>query len=232
MSIPAAAALLLTLPIITVSAEQPYCHDFTAGPCISGCWNAAAPVSIINWNLFNSLRQCEPVGTGYSSPSLNDARIMCQAGTYSSSSVAGICDECPKGTYSANDGASECTPCPINSYNRFRGSDSCTECNGAFSGVGSNAVRRVPMQDGTFETFCVGGGEPVALVPTASLTVSTTQPSVSLSDMPSMIPSMQPTQGKPASLVLTLIPAQHTPAYLEKKMQNLTHYNFAHPLRR
>jgi hypothetical protein len=201
MSIPAAAALLV-LPM-TVSAEQPYC-DYTAGPCISGCWNPTAPVLTVSWSPFNSRHQCEPVGRGYYSPSMSDARIMCQAGTYSSSSVAGICDECPKGTYSANDGASECTPCPVDSYSRFRGSDSCTECNGAFSGAGSNAVRLVPMQDGTFETFCVGGGEPVASVPTTSPTVATTQPSMSLSDMPSMIPSMQPTQGKPPSLVLTL----------------------------
>jgi hypothetical protein len=195
MIIPAATALLLLLPI-TVSAKQPYCDDFTAGPCIAGCWNPTlVPASILNLNTSNSLRQCEPVGTGFYSPSMNDARIMCQAGTYSSSSVAAICDECPKGTYSSK-GASQCTICPLNSYSRFGGSESCTECNGRFSGPGSNAVRLVPMQDGTFETFCVGGGEPAALVPTASPTVSTTRFSTSPSDMPSMIPSVQPSQGK------------------------------------
>jgi hypothetical protein len=200
MSIPKAAALLLLLRVpITVSAmhaKQPYC-DFIAGPCISGCWNPTlVPVIILNLDTSNSIRQCEPVGAGFYSPSMNDARIMCQAGTYSSSSVAGICDECPKGTYSTQ-GASECTPCPVDSYSRFRGSDSCTECNGAFSGTGSNAVRLVPMQDGTFETFCVGGDDPKPNVPTASPTVSTsTPPSTSPSDTPSMIPSVQPTQGK------------------------------------
>jgi hypothetical protein len=197
MSIPTAAALLLLLPI-TVSAKQqrPYCGEFTVEPCISGCWNPTlVPVIVLNLNTSNSTRQCKPVGTGFYSPSMNDARIMCQAGTFSSSSVAGICDECPVGTYSAS-GASECTLCPVDSYSRFRGSESCTECNGAFSGPGSNTVRLVPMQDGTFETFCVGGEEPVALVPTASPTVSSTRPSLSPSDIPPMIPSVQPTQGK------------------------------------
>lgn len=191
MSIPAAAALLLLLlPITVVSAEQPYC-DFTTGPCISGCWNPT-PVDAMNMN-DSTLRLCEPTGTGFYSPSMNDARIMCEAGTYSYSSVAGICDECPKGTYSTQ-GASECTLCPADSYSRFSGSDSCTECDGEFSGPGSNAVRLVPMQDGRFATFCAGGG-PLVHVPTASPTVSML-PSTSPSDMSSTTPSVQPTQGK------------------------------------
>jgi hypothetical protein len=183
MSIPTAAALLL-LSIITVSAEQPYCGP-TAGLCIYGCWNPSQAIS------FGSLRQCEPVGKGFYSPFFNDARIMCQAGTSSPKESAGICDECPKGTYSAK-GASECTPCPKDSYSAFSGSESCTECNGEFSGPGSNAFRLVPMQDGTLETFCVGG-EPV--VSTASPTEST-PPSMSPSTLPSTTPSMQQMQGK------------------------------------
>jgi hypothetical protein len=192
MIIPAVVALLLLLPI-TVSAEQPYC-GFTAGPCIAGCWNPVQVVTVINDDL-NSLRQCKPVGKGFCSPVMNDARIMCRAGTYSYSSdqeTAGICNECPKGTYSLK-GASECTPCPKDSYSRFSGSDLCTECNSEFSGPGSNAIRLVPMQDGTFEKFCVGG-EPV---PTVSAT-----PSMGPSDMPSMTPSIQPMQGKTHSIVL------------------------------
>jgi hypothetical protein len=196
MIIPAVVALLLLLPT-TVFAEQPYC-GFTAGPCIAGCWN---PVQVtVNNDDLNSLRQCKPVGKGFYSPIMNDARIMCRAGTYSYSSdqeTAGICNECPEGTYSPK-GASECTPCPKDSYSRFSGSDVCTECNSEFSGLGSNAIRLVPMQDGTFETFCVGG-EPV--VPTASPTV-TAPPSMSPSDMPSMTPSTQPMQGKTHSFVL------------------------------
>jgi hypothetical protein len=216
MSIPAAAAAALLLLPITVSAEQPYC-GFTAGPCISGCWNADQVIH------FNLLRYCEPVGKGFYSPMSNDARIMCQAGTYSNSSdqeTAGICDECPKGTYSSK-GAPECTPCPVDSYNGFSGSDSCTECNGEFSGSGSNDIRLVPMQDGTFETFCVGG-EPV--VPTASPTVSTPT-SISPSDMPSMIPSMHPMQGKTESSLESIPFQRNTPPHL-KELQNLTHYPF------
>jgi hypothetical protein len=109
MSVTAAAALILLVKL-SMAEDQPYC-SLTKGPCISGCWSPIQTFDLEQVFNMGEFRQCEPVGKGFYSPFMNDARTMCDAGTYSDQDTADACGKCPMGSYSAK-GASECTPCP------------------------------------------------------------------------------------------------------------------------
>ena len=131
---------------------------------------------------------CGPVGPGYYSPvGAGGTRMPCPPGTYSDQPRSIECTPCRPGSINGVPGQASCILCPTGFFQDQFGETVCFECNPIFfRGVGSNAVRTVPL---TGELLCAMTEQ----TPTSTPSMPTTPRQPSGNDWMNRHPSVTPT---------------------------------------